>query len=134
MPILSIPDTSSSPLLETPVEDGKWGCKADGSELASKSRRDDGTNKTKHFYRHSSSITNSSFSSSTHKHALKSYTLMVIISKERIYHLYTVRSFNVCNTKFHGRVALFVGIMSLLRRTQYDLKSKLKLKNEKCNK
>ena len=103
MPILSIPDTSSSPLLVTPVEDGKWGCKADGSELASKSRRDDGTNKTKHFYRHSSSITNSSFSSSAHKHALKSYTLMVIISKERIYHLYTVRSFNVCNTKFHGR-------------------------------
>ena len=27
MPILSIPDTSSFPLLVTPVEDGKWGCK-----------------------------------------------------------------------------------------------------------
>ena len=59
---------------------------------------------------------------------------MIIISKERIDHLYTVLSFNVCDTKFHGRVALFVGIMSLLRRTQRDLRSKLKLKNEKCNK
>lgn len=42
MPILSIPDTSSYPLIVTPVEDGKWGRKADGWELASKSRRDDG--------------------------------------------------------------------------------------------
>lgn len=33
MPILSIPDTSSFPLLVTPVEDGKWGCEVYFAEL-----------------------------------------------------------------------------------------------------